>query len=150
MRRPLALATLLVIAGCDRNSPGVDDDRVNSQMIENVAFQGNETADIGASARLQPLGAARPPAGYAGTVCGFARDGQLLVLAYGDRAVARIAGNLRTFGAAGSVGSAGGFWRDRALARSIAAAPGPPARARVTNRLTQAHEDQVGSGPCRP
>jgi len=147
--RLLALAGLLSLAACGRDSPGVDGDLVNTQMLERVAEQRNETVDIGASARLGPLGAVAPPAGYTGPVCSFTRDGRLLLVAFGDRAIARIAGAQRTFRAGGPVSAASGFWRDRELAISIGVTPGAPARARVTNRLTEAQEDHPGQWQCR-
>ena len=147
MRRALLLCAVL-LGACDRNSPGVDDDKVNTQMLERVAVQRNETVDIGASARLEPLPASEVPA--QGAACAFFRGGRVLVIAVGNGARARIAGTARTFRAAGPIGPAGGFWRDRELAISIGAESGQPTRARVTNRLTEAQEDQLGQWQCRP
>ena len=145
MRRALLLCALL--GACDRNSPGVDDDKVNTQMLERVAVQRNEAVDIGASARLEPLPASEVPVD--GAACAFFRGGRALVIAVGNGARARIAGATRTFQAAGPVGPAGGFWRDRELAISIGTEPGEPTRARVTNRLTEVQEDHHGQWQCR-
>ncbi|MGE3397365.1 MAG: hypothetical protein AB7H79_10750 [Sphingomonas sp.] len=147
MRRAL-LAGMALLGACDRNSPGVDDDKVNTQMLERVAVQRNETVDAGVSARLEPLPSTGVPAG--GAACAFFRDGRILVAARGVAARARIAGAIRDFRAAGPVGRDGGFWRDRELAISIAREPAGAMRARVTNRLTEAQEDHVGQWQCRP
>ena len=146
--RAAALAAIFLLAGCDRTSPGVDDDRVNTQMLERVGIQRNQTADIGVTARLEPLSASEAPA--AGPACAFIRDGRVLVVAVGDGARARIGGETRSFRAAGAVSALGGFWRDRELAISIGIEPGQLPRARVTNRLTEAQEDHLGQWRCRP
>lgn len=145
--RAAALAAIALLAACDRTSPGVDDDKVNTQMLERVAIQGNQAEDRAATARLEPLPAAEMPG--EGAACAFLRDGRVLVIAMGNGARARIAGATRTFRAAGPVGAAGGFWRDRELAISIGIEPGQSPRARVTNRLTEAQEDHSGQWQCR-
>ena len=140
------IAAIAVLAACDQ-SPRVDEDKVNTQMLENVAVQRNETADIGATARLEPLPMSEAPA--AGPACAFVRDGRVLLVATAAGARARIRGETRSFRPAGPVGALGGFWRDRELAISIGIEPGQSTRARVTNRLTETQEDHFGQWQCR-
>ena len=146
--RIAVLAAAALLAACDRNSPGVGDDKVNTQMLERVAVQRNETVDIGASARLEPLPTTEVP--IEGAACAFFRDGRALIIAIGNGARARVRGETRSFRAAGPVGPVGGFWRDRELAISIGTEPGQPTRARVTNRLTESQQDHQGQWQCRP
>ena len=145
--RLVTLAGLALLGACDRNSPGVDDDKVNTQMLERVAVQRNQVADIGATARLEPLPGAEAPG--AGAACAFFREGRVLIVAVGNGARARIRGETRSFRAAGPVGALGGFWRDRELAISIGIEPSQSPRARVTNRLTETQEDHFGQWQCR-
>ena len=83
-----------------------------------------------------------------GPICRFTRDADILVFAFGNAAAARIDGVLRTFRAQAMIGPSGGFYRDNELALSIGLASGEPARARVTNRLTEAREDARGEWTC--
>lgn len=141
--RPALGAVLLGLAGC-----GGGDPQVNSAQLNRIAFQRNELVDVGLTARLQPLGAFAAPADYRGPVCRFSRGADTLVVAFGNAAAARIDGRLRGFRAEAMVGPTGGFYRDEELALSIGVAPNAPARARVTNRLTEAREDAEGSWVC--
>lgn len=145
MRLAALAAPLLLAAACD-DSPGVDGDRVNTQMIENVAFLGNEMDDSSAAARLQPLRGvlARPP----GLHCRFTHGQDVLVSASSTGAMVRVAGAPRMLRAEGTVSAEGGFFRDRELALSIGAEPGSPARARVTSRMAETQEDAEGVWSC--
>jgi hypothetical protein len=141
--RIAAALTLIVLAGCDGG-----DTSVNSAQLNRIAFQRNEMEDIGRTARLAPLGAFSAPADYRGPICRFTRGADTLIFAFGSLAAARVDGVLRTFRARAMIGPSGGFYRDNELALSIGVEPGQPARARVTNRLTEAREDASGTWAC--
>jgi len=145
MPRALLLAAL-ALTGCDRNSPGVDDAKVTTEMLERVAGQRNVVQDIGAAARLQPLGAVG--AFGEGAPCRFTRDGALLFIAGSQAGAARINGANRNLRAEGPVGATGGFFRDREIGVSIGAVQGGVARIIVTNRLTEAREEARGTWSC--
>lgn len=146
MRRAIPIIAAILMAGC-----GDGGDRgVNSAQLNRIAFQRNEMADIGVTARLQPLGTFAAPEGYQGPVCRFMRDGDTLVFAFGSAAAARVDGRLRSFRAEAMIGPSGGFYRDDELALSIGVEPNEPARARVTNRMTEAQEDARGNWACDP
>lgn len=144
MRVVAATLLALLAAGCG----GSGDRAASSDQLNRIAFEQNRMADIGRTARLQPLGAFAAPVDYQGPICRFTRGGDLLVLAFGNAAAARIDGVLRTFRAQAVIGPTGGFYRDNELALSIGVEAGQPARARVTNRVTQAQEDAHGIWTC--
>lgn len=146
MRR-FALLAILLLAGCDRTSPGVNDDNVTTEMLERVSKQRNVVQDVGATARLQPLG----PNGLIGNVglrCRFTREGVLVFISSGPAGAARINGATRNLRAEGSVGSTGGFFREGEIAVSVGVEPGGAARIVVTNRLTEAREEATGNWSC--
>ena len=144
MRAATALVLALLAAGCGRR----DDGAASSEQLNRIAFQQNRMADIGRTARLQPLGAFAAPADYQGPICRFTQGTELLVVAFGNAAAARVDGVLRTFQAQAMIGPTGGFYRDNELALSIGVEPDEPARARVTNRVTEAQEDAYGVWAC--
>ncbi len=145
MRVIALLAALCLAAGCGSER----DAALNSEQLERIAFEQNRFEDVGRTARLQPLGAFAPPADYRGPVCRFTRGADILVYAFGNAAAARIDGRLRTLRAQAPIGPSGGFYRDDELALSIGVEPGAPARARVTNRLTETREDATGAWTCQ-
>lgn len=143
--RSLFLIAAVLAAGCD-SSPGVNGANVTTEMIERVAKQQNVVEDVGATARLQPLGPMETPAGS--TPCTFDRAGEILFFAREGRGVALVNGAVRTLSAEGSVGATGGFFRDREIGISIGVQQGGPARIVVTNRLTETREETTGTWVC--
>jgi hypothetical protein len=144
-----ALATLIlgvVVASCGQSGDG----GLNTAQLNRIAIQHNQVDDRGRTARLQPLGAFAAPADYQGPICRFTRGADILVFAFGNAAAARVDGALRTFRAQATIGPLGGFYRDNELALSIGIGAGEPARARVTNRVTEAQEDVRGDWTCEP
>ncbi|MGQ0659987.1 hypothetical protein [Sphingosinicella sp.] len=142
--RGLVAPALLLVASCGL----IDDATVNSEQLERIAIQRNQAEDIGATARLEPLGPISPPPGYRNIACRFTRGGELLVLAGVYGAAAQIDGRLRIFQTQGPLGPTGGFFRDQELALSIGVEAGAPARARVSNRSTGAQQDHEGEWQC--
>ena len=137
-------AALILLSGCG----GADEAQVNSAQLNSIAFQRNEMVDVGLTARLQPLGAFAAPADYRGPICRFTRGAEMLVFAFGDTAATRVNGVVRTFRARAMIGPSGGFYRDNELSLSVGVEPNAPARARVTNRVTEAQEDAEGLWEC--
>ena len=142
--RVAALGLILLAAGCGQGR----DAEVNSELLERIAIQQNESMDIEATVRLQPIAGIVPPPAYAGRECRFTRGSEVLIHAFSAAAAARIDGVVRVFRVEGPVGPTGGFFRDRELAISIGMAPGAPARARVTNRATRRELDVEGQWQC--
>ena len=122
MRAAIALTLVMLAGGCDGDRPSA-----NGAQLNRIAFQQNQMADIGRTARLQPLGEFAPPADYRGPVCRFTRGTDTLVVAFGNTAAARVDGALRTLRAQAPIGPSGGFYRDNELALSIGVETGTSA-----------------------
>jgi hypothetical protein len=144
MRAGFGLVLLLLAQGCGERRAA----EVNSEMLNRIAIQHNQTEDVGATVRLQPIEGIVAPPGYGGPECRFTRGADELVHGFSASAAARVGNALRVFRAEGPVGPTGGFFRDRELALSIGAEHGAPARARVTNRATEVREDVEGQWQC--
>ena len=147
MRAASIVVAALLASGCD-SSPGVNGGNVTGEMIERIAKQQNIVADVSATVRLQPLGPVGVVGGAGGAPCRFTRDDNLLFIASGETGAARIDGTTRNLRVEGSVGPTGGFFRDREIGVSIGVAQGGAARIVVTNRLTDAREEAIGSWSC--
>ncbi len=145
--RVFVLLSFVLFAGCDRNSPGVNDDNVTTELLERVSKQRNVVEDVGASARLQPLGA-NGLIGNTGLRCRFTRDGVLLFISAGQAGAARIDGATRNVRAEAEIGPTGGFFRGGEIGVSIGVQPGGAARIAVTNRLTEATAETTGNWTC--
>jgi hypothetical protein len=146
MRVPVLLSIAL-LAGCGRTSPGVNDDNVTTELLERVSKQRNVVEDVGATARLQPLGL-MGLIGNAGSRCRFTRDNLLVFISSGQAGAARINGTTRNLRAEGPVGSTGGFFREGEIGISVGVERGEAARVVVTNRLTEAREEVTGNWSC--
>ena len=142
---PLIASALL--AGC--GDPG-EKGAVSAEQIERVSTPKNEVADVRPSARLEPLsGDEIAEVGRDGG-CIFSRGPDILLVAAGSNAIARIDGAARHFVQSAPVEPTGGFFEDRRISISIGrtGAEGPAARATATNRRTETSEEIAGTWTC--
>jgi len=83
-----------------------------------------------------------------GARCQFMRGQAVLFVATSQTAVARINGATRNLRAEGTIGTTGGFFREREIGVSIGVQAEGQARIVVTNRLTEAREEATGTWVC--
>ena len=148
MKPRIFLFLALAAAACDRGA--IDNQAVSTEQIERVSTPKNEVADVGRAARLEPLsGAEIAEVGREGS-CIFSRGPDILLVAAGSNAIARVAGEARHFVQSAPVEPTGGFFEDRQVSVSIGrvGAEGPAARATTTNRRSETSEEVSGTWIC--
>ena len=148
MKTRIFLFLALAAAACDRGA--VDNKAVSTEQIERVSTPKNEVADVGRAARLEPLsGAEIAEIGREGG-CVFSRGPDVLLVAAGSNAIARVAGEARHFVQSAPAEPTGGFFEDRQVSVSIGrvGVDGPAARAPTPNRRSGTSEEVGGTWTC--
>jgi hypothetical protein len=155
--RIAAVALLgLALSGCGSGQDGTAP--VTENQIERLSRPAEVVVDRLASVRVQPLTDADAAGAAAGAQCRFTRNGKLVLLASGEGAIARVAGELRQLEGTGPASPSGGFYEDNRTSISVgrttgAAAPasegGPwPGRIAVTNRRDSVRLELRGTWTC--
>lgn len=155
--RGLAAGLFVLLASCG----GADEEsgHATTNQIERLSTPKEERSDPQASARLERI---TPDdlqrAGLTAVGCNFSRDGRMYLAAVGNRALVRIAGQVRHLVQSAPVAPSGGYFQDRDLSVSVgrtddarqvpAGANTWPARITVTNRRTEVQRRQRGSWTC--
>ncbi|MFL6857821.1 MAG: hypothetical protein ACJ8EB_07920 [Allosphingosinicella sp.] len=112
------LCLAFALTGCGREKPPPLPPDQLEQVVENVRVE-KAIPDPGPS-RLGPIAEGGVPAGFkAPPLCRLTRDGRLLLVARGGRALARIDGKLQTLAFGGPVDPEGGFFTAPGLSVSI-------------------------------
>ncbi|MGQ0589256.1 MAG: hypothetical protein ACT4N8_06970 [Sphingosinicella sp.] len=145
--RAWPLIASVLLAGCG-DSGG--NQAVSTEQIERVSTPKDELDDAGRSARLEPLsGDEIAEVGRDGG-CVFSHGPDILLVAAGSNAIARVAGEARHFVQSAPVGPTGGFFEDRQVSISIGrvGAEGLEARATTTNRRSETSEEIAGTWTC--
>ena len=124
--------------------------RNHAHSADRVSTPGNEVTDTGRSARLEPLSGEQIAQVGRNGACIFSRGPDILLVAAGSDAIARVDGAARHFVQSAPVEPTGGFFEDRQVSISIgrAGAEGPAARATITNRRTETSEEINGTWTC--
>jgi hypothetical protein len=146
--RAWPLLAIAALAACGGDTGG--NQPVSAEQIERVSTPKNEMDDVGRSARLEPLsGDEIAEVGREGG-CIFSRGPDILLVAAGSNAIARIAGEARHFVQSAPVEPTGGFFEDRQVSVSIGrvGTEGPAARATTINRRSETSEDIAGTWAC--
>ena len=145
----LALAVLIfLVGGCD--GPGANNAALTGEQIERLSTPKTIVEDPAAAVRLQPLAGEDLVGQGLEEGCRFTRNGQLLVAASGNNAVARIGGAFRHFVPSSPVDETGGFFEDRQISVSIGRRDSAEGGGRlvVTNRRTQFQQEWLGEWSC--
>ena len=143
-----SLLALAALAGCGGETGG--NQPASTEQIERVSTPKNDVVDVRPSARLEPLsGHEIAQVGRDGG-CIFSRGPDILLVAAGSNAIARVDGAARHFVQSAPVEPTGGFFEDRQISISIGrtGADGPAARATTTNRRAETSEEIEGTWTC--
>ena len=146
--RAWPLLALAALAACGGDAGG--NQPVSTEQIARVSTPRNEVTVVRPSARLEPLsGDEIDEVGRDGG-CIFSRGPDILLVAAGSNAIARVDGAARHFVQSAPVEPTGGFFEDRQISISIGRADteGPAARATTTNRRTEESDEIDGTWTC--